>query len=196
VTSEDESTDRIVTIPNFVTLVRLACVPWFVWLLFANENRLGAAFLLAGLGATDWIDGYLARHLNQISSVGKLLDPTTDRIMLLVAVFSIAKDGSVPIWFAAVVLAREAVVSLIALGLGAMGARRIDVTWWGKTGTFFLMFSFPLFLASHANWALADPSRVLAWLCGIPGVAIAYYAAAGYIPIAREALVEGRAARG
>ncbi|MFA5564500.1 MAG: CDP-alcohol phosphatidyltransferase family protein [Acidimicrobiia bacterium] len=195
-TSEDESTDRIVTIPNFVTLVRLACVPWFVWLLFANENRLGAAFLLAGLGATDWIDGYLARHLNQISSVGKLLDPTTDRIMLLVAVFSIAKDGSVPIWFAAVVLAREAVVSLIALGLGAMGARRIDVTWWGKTGTFFLMFSFPLFLASHANWALADPSRVLAWLCGIPGVAIAYYAAAGYIPIAREALVEGRAARG
>lgn len=194
-TSEDESADRIVTIPNFITLVRLVCVPWFVWLLFANENRLGAAFLLAGLGATDWIDGYLARQLNQISTVGKLLDPTTDRIMLLVAVFAIAKDGSVPIWFAAVVLAREAVVSLIALGLGAMGARRIDVTWWGKTGTFFLMFSFPLFLASHADWALADLSRLLAWLCGIPGVVIAYYAAAGYIPIAREALAEGRASR-
>lgn len=183
------------TLPNLVTVVRLGCVPLFLWLLFGREDPLLAALLLGFLGATDWVDGYLARRLGQVSEVGKILDPTADRIMLLVAVLSIAVAGHVPWWFAGATLAREGVVSILALVLGALGARRIDVTWWGKTATFLLMFSYPLFLAAGAEHALDDLAWWLAWACGLPGLAIAYYAAWGYLPLARQALAEGRAAR-
>jgi cardiolipin synthase (CMP-forming) len=183
------------TLPNLVTLVRLGCVPVFLWLLIGRDDHLAAAILLAFLGATDWVDGYLARRLGQVSEVGKILDPTADRIMLLVAVLAIASVGSVPWWFAGLTLAREGAVSVIAIVLGALGARRIDVTWWGKTGTFLLMFSYPLFLSSSADWPLADAAWWLAWACGLPGLAISYYAAWGYVPTARRALAEGRAAR-
>ncbi|WP_195210208.1 CDP-alcohol phosphatidyltransferase family protein [Actinomarinicola tropica] len=187
--------DRVLTVPNLISVVRLLCVPLFLWLLFAQEDRLAAAVLLAVLGATDWVDGYIARRFHQVSTVGKVLDPTADRIMLLVGVVSIAVDGSVPWWLGVLTLVREGAVSLAALGMAALGARRIDVTWWGKTGTFLLMFSYPLFLSSHADWALADPARVAAWVCGIPGVAISYYSAAGYVPAARAALRTGRDGR-
>jgi cardiolipin synthase (CMP-forming) len=170
-------------------------VPLFVWLLVAREDRLAAALLLAVLGATDWVDGYLARRLGQVSEVGKILDPTVDRIMLLVAVLVIALDGAVPWWFAGATLAREGVVSVIALVLGALGARRIDVTWWGKTGTFLLMFSYPLFLLAAADRGVSDAAWWAAWACGVPGLLISFYAAWGYLPVARAALVQGRAAR-
>jgi cardiolipin synthase (CMP-forming) len=192
----DHGDDRgLFTVPNLITLVRLACVPLFVWLLVAREDRLAAALLLAVLGATDWVDGYLARRLGQVSEVGKILDPTVDRIMLLVAVLVIALDGAVPWWFAGATLAREGVVSVIALVLGALGARRIDVTWWGKTGTFLLMFSYPLFLLAAADRGVSDAAWWAAWACGVPGLLISFYAAWGYLPVARAALVQGRAAR-
>jgi cardiolipin synthase (CMP-forming) len=183
------------TVPNVISLARLACVPVFLWLLFGRDDPLAAGLLLAFLGATDWVDGYIARRFGQVSEIGKILDPTADRIMLLVAVFAIAVVGHVPWWFAGLTLAREGAVSVLAVVLAALGARRIDVTWWGKTGTFLLMFSYPLFLASGADVAVADVAWWAAWACGIPGLAISYYAAWGYLPIARDALVEGRRSR-
>jgi cardiolipin synthase (CMP-forming) len=192
---EEQPDAGLFTVPNLITLARLACVPVFLWLLIGRSDQLAAALLLAFLGVTDWVDGYLARRLGQVSEVGKILDPTADRIMLLVAVIAIAADGSVPWWFAGLTLAREGAVSVIALGLGALGARRIDVTWWGKTGTFLLMFSYPLFLLSGTDTSVDGFAWALAWLCGVPGLAISYYAAWGYVPAAREALIEGRAAR-
>ena len=73
----------ILTVPNLVTVIRLACVPLFCWLLFERNDRTAAAWLLAVLGATDWVDGYLARRLHQVSELGKVLDPTADRIVVL-----------------------------------------------------------------------------------------------------------------
>lgn len=185
----------LLTVPNLISIARLGCVPLFLWLLLGREDPLLAGFLLAFLGATDWVDGYIARRFGQVSEIGKILDPTADRIMLLVAVLAIGAAGYVPWWFAGATLAREGVVSVLAVVLGALGARRIDVTWWGKTATFLLMFSYPLFLAAGADHALDDLAWWLAWACGIPGLAIAYYAAWGYLPVARRALAEGRAAR-
>src|SRR4029453_15216893 len=117
---------RILTLPNIGTLVRLACLPLFLWLLFGREDRAAAAWLLAGLGITDWIDGYLARHLGQTSELGKILDPVADRLLFFVGAGGILIDGSVPTWFAVVVLIRETVVGGTTVILAALGARRID----------------------------------------------------------------------
>lgn len=191
-----ERTDwRPFTVPNAMSAIRLACIPWFVWILFAHDDRVGAAILLAVLGATDWTDGWFARRFNQVSELGKLLDPTADRLLMLTAVIATWIDGSVPAWFAALTLLREALVSVAALGLGALGVKRFDVTWWGKTGTFFLMFAYPFLLGGAGDIGAADVLRMLGWLCGIPGLAISWFAAWGYVPIARQALADARSNR-
>jgi cardiolipin synthase len=185
---------QLLTLPNVITLVRLACLPLFVWLVFGPENLEAAAWLLGGLGATDWVDGYLARHLHQVSEVGKVLDPVADRLLFLVGGGAILIGGYVPAWFGVIVIVREVLVGGTTLVLAALGARRIDVTWWGKAGTFGLMFAFPFFLMSHSDAGWADLAGVLAWLTGIPGLAFSLYAAARYVPLARTALAEGRGA--
>jgi cardiolipin synthase (CMP-forming) len=189
-------TDRILTVPNVITVVRLAMLPVFLWLLFAQEDRAKAAGLLAVLGITDFLDGYIARRFNQVSDIGKILDPVADRLLFFVGVGGILVDGSVPIWFAVAVLVREALVAGATLALAALGARRIDVTWFGKAGTFFLMIAFPLFLASESTVGWADLAETLAWIAGIPGLLLSWYAAALYVPMARRALDEGRQDRG
>src|SRR5262245_39216788 len=154
--------DRIVTIPNVITFIRLLLLPVFLWLLFVREHRAAAAGLLAFLGITDFLDGWIARHYNQGSNLGKMLDPIADRLLFFVGAGAILIDGSVPTWFAVTVLVREAVVSIATLVLAAAGARRIDVTWYGKAGTFGLMIAFPLFLASESTVGWADTAEVLA----------------------------------
>jgi cardiolipin synthase (CMP-forming) len=192
---DEPSPSRILTLPNLVTLVRLACLPVFLWLLFGKEDRAAAAWLLAGLGVTDWIDGYLARHLHQVSELGKVLDPVADRLLFFVGAGGILIDGSVPTWFAVTVLVRETLVGGATILLGILGARRIDVTWYGKAGTFLLMMAFPLFLASHSDLWWHDFAGFAAWCTGLPGLALSLYAAALYVPLARTALAEGRADR-
>ena len=187
------SEDRLVTVPNVISLVRLACVPVFLWLLFGRDDRAAAALLLAALGATDWVDGYIARHFNQVSTVGKVLDPTADRVLLAVAVVALLVDGSVPPVVAWLVLVREVLVSVGVVVLAAIGARRIDVQWAGKAGTFGLMFAFPLFLMGHdKDFVFHSAAQVLAWCCVIPALVLAWYAAITYVPLARRALKEGR----
>jgi len=187
--------DRVFTIPNVISMIRLACLPLFLVLLFGYENRAAAAWLLAALGLTDWIDGFIARRWNQVSDLGKILDPVADRLLFFVGVGGIWIDGSVPTWFAVAVLVREVSVAAATIALALMGARRIDVTWFGKAGTFGLMMAFPLFLASHSTLSWHEAAGVLAWVTGIPGLILSYIAWALYIPLALAALREGRGAR-
>jgi cardiolipin synthase len=184
--------DRVLTVPNAISVVRLLCIPLFVYLLFGRDSRAAAAWLLAGLGATDWVDGYIARHFNQVSTLGKVLDPVADRVLLLVAGVSLIADHAVPVWLAVVVLVREALISIAVLALAAAGARRIDVQWAGKAGTLALMTSLPLFLISHADVGWHRGAGTAAWLFAFPGLAFGWYAAITYIPQARRALREGR----
>jgi len=134
--------------------------------------------------------------MHQVSELGKVLDPVADRLLFVVGAGGILIDGSVPTWFAVIVLVRETLVGGATLLLAAFGARRIDVTWFGKAGTFGLMMAFPLFLASHSDLSWADTAGVLAWLTGIPGLVLSLYAAVLYVPLARRALAEGRAEGG
>ena len=189
-------TDRILTVPNVITIVRLAMLPVFLWLLFAQEDRAKAAALLAVLGITDFLDGYIARHFHQESDLGKILDPIADKALFFVGAGGILIDGSVPVGFAVAVLVREALVAGATIALAMLGARRIDVTWFGKAGTFCLMVAFPLFLTGASTVGWADTAETLAWMIGIPGLVLAWYAAWLYVPLARQALAEGRAAHG
>ena len=102
-----QETTRIVTIPNVITLVRFAVLPLYLWLLFGLRSYIGAGLVLGALGATDWVDGRLARHLGQVSAVGKVLDPVVDRILMLTAVVTVVWVHAVPLWSTCSGLARR-----------------------------------------------------------------------------------------
>jgi cardiolipin synthase (CMP-forming) len=196
--SAPTGTGRILTLPNVISVARLLCVPLFLWLLLGSDHTAVAAWLLAGLGATDWIDGYLARRLNQGSELGKILDPTADRLMLVAATLGIIAfgvSGAVNA-LAIVLLVREAGIAAATLAIAAAGARRIDVLWVGKAGTLAVMFALPMLLLAPEvtggwHWLLLGAG----WVFAIPGTVLGYYAAAKYVPAARAALAEGRQSR-
>jgi cardiolipin synthase (CMP-forming) len=197
-TAPDIAHDRGVwTIPNAISLARLAGVPVFLWLLLGEDRPVAAGILFAVLGATDWVDGYIARHFDQGSEIGKILDPVSDRVMLIAGALGLLISGDVPLWVGVVVLAREAALSVVTLILAVAGARRIDVQWAGKAGTLALMFALPGFVLVSA----LDPSgardviEVITWVFTIGGLVLSYYAAALYVPMAHQALRDGRAAR-
>jgi cardiolipin synthase len=191
----DQDSSAILTVPNLISLVRLLCVPLFVYLLFGRHNRAGAAYLLAVLGATDWVDGYIARHFGQVSELGKVLDPTADRAVLIVGIGCIAIDHAAPYWVIGLAVFREVAIAIAAVAVAAAGARRMDVRWFGKAGTFGLLVAFPLFLGAKAHVSWEDQATFFAWVAAIPGLVFGYIAAVLYVPDARKAIAEGRAAR-
>lgn len=197
----DEITDAgLWTWPNLVTLIRLALLPVFLWLLFSTNHRAIAAWLLAALGATDWIDGHLARSLHQVSNIGKVLDPVADRILVMVGLVAVASAAGVPWWFALATLARELTVSGLTLALAALGAARIDVIWWGKVSTFVLMGTFPLFLLTTNPHHTAPSTwqhvvRDGTWIAGSFGLVLAWTVLFGYVRPALAALRAGRQGR-
>jgi len=194
----DMAVDRILTLPNIITTVRLLCVPLFLWLLFARDAPGWAGLLLGTLGATDWVDGYVARRFDQTSNFGKMYDPTVDRFMMVVGIIAIIVDGAAPLWFSWLILTREVLVALWVVAITALGAKRMNVTWWGKCGTFANMGAFPSFLIASQSrmpswW---EPTwLVVAWICVVPGVVFSLLAAGQYVVQGREALAEGRAER-
>ena len=192
---DDDGLDRILTAPNVITMVRLLCIPLYLWLLFGAHHQIAAAVLLAALGATDWVDGFVARRYGQVSTFGKVLDPTADRILVGTAVISIMIYGAVPLWFGLATIAREVLVSAMVLLLASLGAARIDVLWVGKAGTFGLMFAYPTFLLGDGTAGWQEPIRIIAWATGLVGLGLAWWAAASYIGPARRALRQGRAGR-
>ena len=120
---------RALTIPNLFTLARLLCLPLFLYLLFGRDNPAAAAWLLGALGATDWVDGYLARRLGQVSEFGKVFDPTVDRLLFIVAIVAIIIADAAPMWFCVAVLAREVLVGgMMLIATLVFTMERFDVT--------------------------------------------------------------------
>ncbi|MHB1986987.1 MAG: CDP-alcohol phosphatidyltransferase family protein [Acidimicrobiales bacterium] len=192
---EPDGLERIWTIPNLLSFGRLGLVGLFVWLLFGDHERIAAVIVLAVAGATDFVDGYVARRFNQVSTLGKVLDPTADRVVLGTGIIAIAVYGAVPAWLVALVVGREALVSAAVLALALLGARRIDVLWMGKAATLGLMTCFPLFLLSYAATGWAHVVRDVTWVLVVPALGLSFAAAFAYLPLARNALAERRAAR-
>lgn len=186
--------DTLWTWPNLFTLIRLLCLPLFVWLLFGLPSRQAAAWLLGTIGLTDWVDGYLARRLGQSSEFGKKFDPTVDRIWFVTALVAIIINDAMPLWVAILILAREVIVGgTIAIATLFFHMEPFDVTWWGKTATFFLMLAVPGFLMGASSLPIAVAFEVIAWICVVPGLILSYYTAVAYIPAIRDGLQRGRA---
>lgn len=186
---------EIFTVPNLITLLRLFCLPIFLWLLFSVKDRGAAAWLLGGLGATDWVDGWVARRFNQKSDFGAIFDPTVDRGLFIVAVIAILIDQSMPIWFGVAILVREVFVASAMSIATAFGMKRFAVNKWGKRYTFLLMFAVPLILLGQADGAGSRWVTWLGWFFGLPALVISYTTAINYLPVIRANLRSGRASR-
>jgi cardiolipin synthase (CMP-forming) len=182
--------DRVVTAANAITAVRLAGLPVFV--LLAVDGAYGMAFLtLAIVGTTDWVDGYVARRFNQVTRLGKWLDPLIDRFLLATAALTLLGLGFIPVWVVVAVVARD-VVLLIAGLVVFHGNPGIPVSRVGKFATACLLIGVPSFLLGHMSWAGARAFLVVAYVFSVTGI-VAYYAAGwGYI---RTAVATVRAKR-
>lgn len=187
------SSHRFLTAPNLFTLVRLCCIPLFLYLLFGRDNRAGAAWLLGGLGATDWVDGWLARRFDQVSEFGKVFDPTADRLLFIVGIAGIIIDGSAPLWFAWMVVAREVLVGgTVAIATIAFKMQRFDVSFVGKAATFLLMFAMPGFMLGASDFPGHTGFQIASWILGIPGLILSYWTAITYVPTISASIVAGR----
>jgi cardiolipin synthase len=188
--------DRSLTIPNGISVLRLVVVAVALIVLFHDRDRIAAAVLLAVAGATDFLDGYVARRIGQVSRLGKILDPTIDRMVLGSSIIAMLVYGALPWWIAAVVLTREVFISVVALVLAAEGATRVDVLWIGKASTFGLLVAFPMFLFSDGVGGFAHGLRIASYVVVIPALAASLASVIAYVPVARRALASGRSADG
>ena len=184
--------DRVLTIPNLLSIGRLALFAWFLQSLFGTDARLAAAIALSIAGVTDFLDGYVARHFHQVSDLGKILDPTVDRMMTTGTIISLMVYGALPLWLGAIVLFREVGISVAAIAMAARGVRTVEVLFIGKVGTFGFMVAMPILLYSHAPGVLERDLGVLAWVILVPSILCAFVAAAAYVPKARGALAGDR----
>ena len=186
-------TSGMLSVPNAITLARLCMLPIFLYVLFGRDNRAAAAWLLGAISYTDWIDGWVARKLNQTSVFGSVFDPFVDRVLFIVATIGVMVDGGVPSWFCIAIMVREIAIGGSML-IGTMfGMQRFAVSYWGKWYTLFLMTSVPLLLLGASTSGLADGATVLGWIFAVPGLALSYYTAVMYVPVIRANLRAGRA---
>jgi cardiolipin synthase (CMP-forming) len=169
------------TLPNLLSLIRLAGVPLFLWLLLGPRLDLLALLVLIVSGATDWLDGKLARWLNQYSRVGELLDPAADRLYIVATLVAFVLRQVVPWWIAAALIGRDVVLTLCLPVLRYHGYEPPKVHYLGKAATFSLMYAFPLLLLIQADSAFAWLARPVAYAFTSWGAALYLWAGVLYL---------------
>ncbi len=177
--AERAASRRILTVPNVLSAIRILLIPAFILLLIEEDTRYWGFFLLGAVVSTDWVDGYIARRTGQVTELGKLLDPLADRLAMAAALITFVVLDLFPLWAAAVILVRDAVVLVAAIWLGVTDGPRIDVRPIGKLATFILMFAIPMIAWGNAGLLLDDLMRVVGWPIFAVG-AFEYYVAAVY----------------
>jgi cardiolipin synthase len=187
--------DRVFTVPNMISMARLAGVPVFLWLVLGPHADWWAVGLLIAAGLSDWLDGKLARAWNQQSRLGQVLDPAADRAYIAATLAGLAIRGIIPWWLVAVLASRELVLGVALLALRRHSYGPLQVSFVGKAATLCLLYAFPLlFLGSHAGSA-ALAARVTGWAFAIWGSALYWWAAALYLTQARQVIAaDNRAA--
>ncbi|KQR98460.1 CDP-diacylglycerol--glycerol-3-phosphate 3-phosphatidyltransferase [Williamsia sp. Leaf354] len=166
----DAPSDRILTVPNLLSFLRLLLVPVFVWLLLFAEADGWAFVVLLVSGFSDWADGKLARLLNQSSRLGALLDPAADRLYMIVIPIGLGIRDIVPWWMIAILLARDLLLLASVPLLRSRGMTALPVTYVGKAATFSLMYGFPFVLGGQLDGLFGDIMHPIGWAFLVWGI--------------------------
>ena len=169
--------DRVLTPPNVLSMLRLACVPLFLWLILTYQDNW-ALVVLTLSGVSDYLDGKIARHFHLVSRVGQLLDPLADRLYILSTLLGLAWREIIPWWLVAILVSREVFGTALLMVVRHYGYRALPVHFIGKAATFDLLFAFPLILLGQGDsmlaavalpcgWAFAWWGTVLYWVAGV-----------------------------
>lgn len=174
-------TDRTWTLPNLLSMLRLAGIPLMVWLILGPQADGAAVLVLALGGFTDWLDGHLARAWHQTSRLGQMLDPIADRLYILAVLISLGLRDIIPWWLVAVLVAREVMIGLLVPALKTRGYSSLPVHFLGKAGTFSLLYAFPLVLLGDGQGELALIARVVGWAFALWGAGLYWWAGFLYL---------------
>jgi cardiolipin synthase len=181
VVNREDLPDRVWTWPNALSVLRLLGVPLFLWLLLGPEADGWAVAVLMVSGFTDWLDGKLARWLDQSSRLGALLDPAADRLYIVSTLVALALREIVPVWIVALLVGREVVLGVALLVLRRYGYPPLQVHYLGKAATLLLLYAFPgLLLADGDGW-VAELCEPIAWALTIWGTALYVLAGLFYL---------------
>ena len=180
----ESSERRVLTIPNVLSLIRLASVPVFIWL-FVGDREEAAVIIFAAGAWTDFFDGYIARRTGSITQLGKLLDPLADRAVIVALAIALVATEALSLWLAATIVVRDVLVLSLFPALDRRGMRRIPVNFVGKTATALLLLGLTLMAWSKTSWPLTDVFGDIGLVITAAGAAL--YWVAGYL-YAREAL--------
>ena len=172
--------DRVLTVPNAISLARLACVPLFAVLILSGQD-LAALVVLLLAGASDYVDGLLARRWGQVTRLGQLLDPAADRLYVTAALLGLGWRGVLPWWLVALVVVREVVLTANVLVLRRHGLSSLPPHLLGKAATFVLLVALPLLLLAETTEAVAVVVRPVAWALVLWGTFLYWWAGAGYL---------------
>ncbi|WP_419818821.1 CDP-alcohol phosphatidyltransferase family protein [Glaciibacter flavus] len=170
-----EASSRVLTVPNILSFFRLALVPVFLVLLISAQD-VAALIVLAVASATDFLDGYLARRLNQISRLGQLLDPAADRLYLFAALLGLAARELIPWWLVAVIVGRDVFLAVLGIILASNGYGPLPVHQLGKVATFALFLGLPIIMLGVAFPALAPAAEPIGWAVALWGAFLYWWA--------------------
>jgi cardiolipin synthase len=182
-----DTSRRVLTVPNLLSLSRIVLIPVFVLLLLHHGTEAAGLLLLGFVVATDWVDGTIARRTGQVSELGKWLDPIADRVAIGAALITLVVRSAFPLWAALLILVRDGLILLAGTVLLARG-KRIDVRYIGKVATFSLMFGVPAVAWGNFGLPLGAAARALGWISFAVGIAEYYVAAVMYVSDFRMAL--------
>ncbi|MFC7495003.1 MULTISPECIES: CDP-alcohol phosphatidyltransferase family protein [unclassified Nocardioides] len=177
---DDATRNRVWTLPNLLSMLRLAGVPLFLWLVLGPEEDLLALGVLALSGITDFLDGYLARRLHQTSVLGQVLDPVADRLYILAVVVGLALRDIVPWWVALLLPLRDLLLWGLVPLLRTRGYSALPVHFLGKAATFNLLYAFPLLLLGDGEGTVATLAQVFGWAFAIWGIGLYWWAGVLY----------------
>jgi cardiolipin synthase len=197
--AERDPQDRIITIPNALSLARLLGVPVFLWLILGPRTPAAdtwAVILLFAAGASDWLDGKIARALNQQSRLGQVLDPAADRLYIVATIVALAVRAIIPWWLVGLLVARELVLAVAFFALRSRGYGPLQVSFVGKAATLNLLYAFPLLLLGSHQGIFAEVARDAGWAMAIWGTALYWCAAGLYLVQSRRLLAAGDADEG
>ena len=179
-------TDRVLTVPNALSLLRLLGVPLFLWLILVPRADGWAVVLLVVAGLTDWLDGKIARATGQTSRLGALLDPLADRLYILATLVGLLLRDVIPWWLAAAIVLRDVLLLLTVPALRRRGLTALPVHYLGKAATFNLLYAFPLLLLGSGDSAFATGAKVVGWAFAIWGTGLYWWAGVLYVEQVRR----------